>query len=73
MDFAMSAKGRDHHERLSGFMTEYVFPAERDYEAYRHEKGPDDHTVPPVIEDLKKLAKDRGLWNLFLPAVSGLT
>ena len=35
--------------------------------------GPNDHTVPPVVEDLKKLAKDRGLWNLFLPAVSGLT
>jgi len=69
----MSAKGQDYHKRLSEFMTEFVFPAEKDYEAYRHEKGPDDHTVPPVIEDLKKLAKDRGLWNLFLPSVSGLT
>ncbi|ORB62231.1 acyl-CoA dehydrogenase family protein [Mycolicibacterium tusciae] len=73
MDFAMSAKGQDYHKRLSDFMTEFVFPAEKDYEAYRHEKGPDDHTVPPVIEDLKKLAKERGLWNLFLPAESGLT
>lgn len=69
----MSAKGQDYHKRLSDFMTEFVFPAEKDYEAYRHEKGPDDHTVPPVIEDLKKLAKERGLWNLFLPAESGLT
>ena len=69
----MSAKGQDYHERLSDFMTEYVFPAEKDYDAYRHEKGPDDHTVPPVVEDLKKLAKERGLWNLFLPAESGLT
>jgi acyl-CoA dehydrogenase len=50
-----------------------VFPAEKDYDAYRHEKGPADHTVPPVIEDLKKLAKERGLWNLFLPSESGLT
>ena len=69
----MSEKGQDYHERLTEFMTEFVFPAEKDYEAYRHEKGPDDHTVPPVIEDLKKLAKERGLWNLFLPSESGLT
>ncbi len=69
----MSAKGQDFYDRLSDFMTEFVFPAEQDYDAYRHEKGPDDHTVPPIIEDLKKLARDRGLWNLFLPSESGLT
>ncbi len=69
----MSAKGQDYHKRLTDFMTEFVFPAEQDYEAYRREKGPEDHTVPPIIEDLKKLARDRGLWNLFLPSESGLT
>ena len=69
----MSAKGQDFHERLTDFMTEFVFPAEESYDAYRLEAGPDDHTVPPVVEDLKKLAKDRGLWNLFLPSESGLT
>ena len=69
----MSAKAQDYHKRLSSFMTEFVFPAEAPYEQYRQEAGPDDHTVPPVVEDLKKLAKDRGLWNLFLPAESGLT
>jgi acyl-CoA dehydrogenase len=73
MDFAMSAKAQDYHKRLSAFMTEFVFPAEAPYEQYRREAGPDDHTVPPVVEDLKKLAKERGLWNLFLPAESGLT
>ena len=69
----MSAKAQDYHKRLTAFMTEFVFPAEEAYARYRHEAGPDDHTVPPVIEDLKVLAKERGLWNLFLPAVSGLT
>jgi acyl-CoA dehydrogenase len=73
MDFAMSAKAADYHQRLTDFMMEFVFPAEKDYEAYRQEKGRDDHTVPPIVEDLKKLAKDGGLWNLFLPAESGLT
>ncbi|UGT94549.1 acyl-CoA dehydrogenase family protein [Mycobacterium ostraviense] len=69
----MSAKAVDYHQRLSDFMTEHVFPAESDYERYRNEAGPDDHTVPPIIEELKIKAKERGLWNLFLPAESGLT
>ena len=73
MDFAMSAKAQDYHKRLSAFMTEFVFPAEAEYERYRLERGPDDHSVPPVIEELKKLARERGLWNLFLPSVSGMT
>ncbi|WP_370333631.1 acyl-CoA dehydrogenase family protein [Mycolicibacterium hippocampi] len=73
MDFAMSAKGQDYYDRLTAFMTEHVFPAEASYEAYRHEKGPADHTVPPVVEDLKKLAKEQGLWNLVLPSESGLS
>jgi alkylation response protein AidB-like acyl-CoA dehydrogenase len=69
----MSVKASDYHKRLSDFMTEYVFPAEADYDSYRHDAGPNDHTVPPVIEELKTKAKERGLWNLFLPAESGLT
>jgi acyl-CoA dehydrogenase len=73
MDFAMTAKGQDYHKRLTAFMTEFVFPAEESYDRYRHAAGPDDHTVPPVVEELKVLARERGLWNLFLPAVSGLT
>lgn len=73
MDFAMSAKALDYHQRLTEFMTEHVFPAEAEYHRYREEAGPRDHTVPPVVEDLKKLAKDRGLWNLFLPSISGLS
>jgi acyl-CoA dehydrogenase len=73
MDFAMSAKAQDYHKRLSAFMTEFVFPAEASYDEYRRAAGPDDHTVPPVVEELKKLARDRGLWNLFLPDESGLS
>lgn len=69
----MSDKGQDYFNRLTDFMVEHVFPAEASYDAYREEKGPKDHTVPPVVEELKKLAKERGLWNLFLPSESGLT
>ncbi|BBY27307.1 acyl-CoA dehydrogenase family protein [Mycolicibacterium sediminis] len=69
----MSAKGQDYHDRLTAFMLEHVFPAEASYDAYRHEKGPGDHTVPPVVEEIKKHARAQGLWNLFLPSESGLS
>ncbi len=69
----MSAKGAEYHERLTEFMVDRVIPAEESYEQYRHKAGPDDHTVPPVVEELKAEAKKRGLWNLFLPSESGLT
>jgi acyl-CoA dehydrogenase len=73
MEFAHSPKARDYHKRLTAFMTEFVFPAEARYEHYRAQAGLGDHTVPPVVEELKVLAKERGLWNLFLPAISGLS
>ena len=31
------------------------------------------HVLPPVVEELKVAARERGLWNLFLPEVSGLS
>ncbi|WP_199189956.1 acyl-CoA dehydrogenase family protein [Mycobacterium sp. ENV421] len=69
----MSAKGADYHKRLTEFMVEHVFPAEKIYDEYREAAGPGDFTVPPVVEDLKVLARKQGLWNLFLPPESGLT
>ena len=60
MDFAMSAKASDYHKRLSEFITDFVFPAEADYDNYREEAGPKDHTVPPIIEELKTKAKAAG-------------
>jgi acyl-CoA dehydrogenase len=68
-----SATARELHATLTTFMTERVFPAEPAYHRYRVEAGPDDHTVPPVVEELKVEARALGLWNLFLPAESGLT
>jgi acyl-CoA dehydrogenase len=58
---------------MAAFMRENVLPAEPDYARYRREAGPDDHVVPPVVHALKDEAKRRGLWNSFLPSVSGLT
>jgi acyl-CoA dehydrogenase len=58
---------------LQRFMADLVYPAEAEYAAYRARVGPEDHSVPPVQEELKAAARAQGLWNLFLPAVSGLT
>jgi len=73
VDFDHSAKAQELLGRMQDFMDTKVFPAEQAYDDYRREKGPDDHTLPPVVEELKVEARSRGLWNLFLPAVSGLT
>ena len=73
MDFDHSPKALDLLDRMQDFMDTSVFPAEEEYDAYRRAKGPEDHTLPPVVEQLKAEARRRGLWNLFLPAVSGLS
>ncbi len=73
MDFDMSPEAGDHHRRLSRFLHERILPAEAEYERYRNDRGPSDHTLPPVVERLKEEARALGLWNLFLPEVSGLS
>ncbi|MFP5220536.1 MAG: acyl-CoA dehydrogenase family protein [Actinomycetes bacterium] len=70
---APSARAVELHDALVAFMRDRVLPSEHAYEAYRAAAGPDDHTVPPVVEELKAEARSLGLWNLFLPAESGLT
>src|SRR6266542_906009 len=62
MDFDLSPNARDLADRLQAFLVSRVLQA-----------GPDYHTVPPVVERLKKEARALGLWNLFLPDVSGLS
>ena len=68
-----SEAAQRHHAAMLAFMREEVLPAEPVYERQREEAGPDDGTVPPVVEELKAKARERGLWNLFLPSESGLT
>ena len=72
MDFTLSDRSRELQERLAAFMDECVYPAEAAYVRSRATSLDPNH-VPPVVEDLKVEARSRGLWNLFLPAVSGLS
>ena len=68
-----SDKAVELHARLHTFIQDHVIPGEAAYRAYRAERDHDDHSVPPVVEELKATAKEQGLWNLFLPAESGLS
>jgi hypothetical protein len=63
MDFAMSAKAQDYHKRLSAFMTEFVFPAEAEYDRHRAEAGPNDHTVPPVVVTDATTTLTQAVWT----------
>src|SRR5690606_35850281 len=72
LDLRPSPRAVELREALIDFMNEHVFPAEAEYHAARAAAGPDDRTVPEVVERLKREARARGLWNLFLPAESGI-
>jgi acyl-CoA dehydrogenase len=67
MDFAHSPRTLELLERLSAFHEREIAPRE---EPYHREvlAGADPWTsIPPAIEELKALAREGGLWNLFLP------
>jgi len=71
MDFQPSERSRDFRDRVRRFIQDHVLPAER---LYLEQLGPAAHDpdwrrwrVPPVMEELKALAREQGLWNLFLP------
>ena len=70
MDFEPSERSREYIARMQAFMQEHVYPSEKIYALQRAalvEAGrPND--LPPVVEELKQIARSRGLWNLFLPS-----
>ncbi|MGH7899940.1 MAG: acyl-CoA dehydrogenase family protein [Candidatus Binatia bacterium] len=66
MDFEPSEKTKKLLEKLSGFMSQHIYPSEEEFHR-QHESLPDRWQMPPLLEDLKKKARAAGLWNLFLP------
>jgi acyl-CoA dehydrogenase len=70
---APSEKALGLEQELRSFHDTEVLPAEAAYLRHLEVHGHAVTHVPPVVEDLKVKARERGLWNLFLPAESGLT
>ncbi len=66
MDFEPSEKTKELQETLLDFMDRHVYPAEPVWYQQVKDSG-DPYFHPPVMEELKKEALGRGLWNLFLP------
>ncbi len=65
MDFAHSPRAQDLRQRLDTFLQRYVLP----YNAAWHRSVQEGVYPPPFLEDLKMLAREEGLWNLFLPTL----
>jgi acyl-CoA dehydrogenase len=66
MDFGFDERTRDLHEQLTQFMDEHVYPAEPVFAAQVAAMD-NPWTRPPIVDELKREARARGLWNLFLP------
>jgi acyl-CoA dehydrogenase len=66
MDFAPTDRAAEIRQRAEDFLRDHVYPAEPTF-AEQVAAQPDVWHSPPVVDELKKEARARGLWNLFLP------
>jgi acyl-CoA dehydrogenase len=66
MNFEYSDKVKALQEKVTAFMEEVVYPNEETYHNQLNE-GKTRWESPPIMEEMKKKAKEAGLWNLFLP------
>jgi len=66
MDFAPDRTTTQWAQRVEQFLDECVYPAEPVF-AEQVAAATDRWDRPPVIDGLKREARKRGLWNLFLP------
>ena len=67
MDFSYSSKVQELIRKLNVFMEDNIYPNESLYEQQLNEQESRWNAIPPIMEELKRKAKDAKLWNLFLP------
>jgi len=65
MPFDPSRKIQELQQRLTAFMETHIYPNESRHVEEAESLGP--WSVLPLIDELKPIARDAGLWNLFLP------
>ena len=69
MNFSDSEQVADLKTRVTDFLERHVIPAEARYQPEKSQIGP--WETPPVMNELKRVARSKGLWNLFLPGEYG--
>jgi acyl-CoA dehydrogenase len=70
MDFDLTERQAFYRDRVRDFIETHVRPRNSDY---KNQIAEGDRWQPvPVIEELKPLAREAGLWNLFMPPGSAL-
>jgi acyl-CoA dehydrogenase len=70
MNFDYSDRCKDLQTRLLAFMDEHIYPNEKSFkeEVDRNGRERGDRWIPTgLVERLKPIARQQGLWNLFLP------
>ena len=65
MPYQFTDEGQALLAEVRQFLDEHVYPNEATYQHQYVELG--EHSYPPILDDLKAVARERGLWNLFLP------
>jgi acyl-CoA dehydrogenase len=69
MDFEFSDRCKDLQSRLLAFMDEHIYPNEKAFKQEVDRNGANGNRWIPteLVERLKPIARQQGLWNLFLP------
>ena len=69
MGFHFSDRSQELQLRIIKFLDDHIYPAEEIYAQQMQEftEQGDRWQIPQIIEDKKEIAKEEGLWNLFLP------
>jgi alkylation response protein AidB-like acyl-CoA dehydrogenase len=75
MNFEHSDKAKEMMKKVRQFLDEHILPLEDEYLKEQRFEDPNwkGWVIDPRIEALKDKAKAAGLWNLFLPPLSGLS
>ena len=69
MSFQFSARSLDLQDRLKAFMDRHVYPNEHRFEeeVAANRRAGNVWVPTKLVDELKPLARQAGLWNLFLP------